>query len=439
MAQPVDRRTFHKAAGAAGITAAFGATRAQSQNVAGANGKLRIGVIGVGMRGSQLIQAILKHDDVQIVALCDVYGTHLEKAQTLLPSRVDSYGDFRKVLDRQDIDAVVLATPDHWHAIQTIMACEAGKDVYVEKPLSATIAEGRRMVDAARKHSRVVQVGTHRRSATIWKQAVEMVQSNQLGHPTFSRAARLSNMYPNGIGKLQPSDPPADLDWDMWLGPRAAIPYQANITPYKFPMVEAVLFANGQLGRSLLRCGALVPWRGDAHKRLCDGGGSSWSKTIEPSLTPPQVMYQFASGHLHSFGTLESSGNSLLPQGAEIEMRGSQGTLYVGGNNIRVLSERAGQFQEKGPRADGLDLTLKGGNLDQTAAHFRNFFDCIASRDRPAADVEIGHRSTTMALLANLSLATQSRLEWDAETETITNLPEANDLLDYEYRAPWKA
>ena len=170
-----------------------------NRRIVGANDRVRLGFIGVANRGGQLISAFLKHDDMEIVALCDVQRSTLDKANARLDGKADTYGDFRELLDRKDVDAVVIATPDHWHAIQTITACDAGKDVYVEKPLSITIREGRRMIEAARRNQSVVTVGLHRRSSKLYAEAAGLVSSDGLGKVTVCRAYHRSNMVPAGI------------------------------------------------------------------------------------------------------------------------------------------------------------------------------------------------------------------------------------------------
>lgn len=433
----ITRRTFTKATAAAGATtAAVGWTAAQAGKVAGANERVRIGIIGVGNRGGQVLNAFLKSkDDVEFVAICDVYKPHLEKTAARLDGKVDQYGDFRKILDRQDIDAVVIATPDHWHAVQTIQACNAGKDVYVEKPLSVTVHEGRKMVEAARRNKRVVQVGTHRRSSELWHKAAVMVQAGDLGQVTVSRAFRLNNMYPNGIGKRPHTAAPGDLDWDMWLGPRPSRPYQDNITPYKFRWWQVYSSQMGNWGVHYLDA---IRWCIDQQSpsSICAMGGRY---AVEDDRTIPdtaEAMFEFTSGHLALFGTFEATGNPALREG-ELELRGTKGTAYVSSKKIHVVPERGGQFQDSAPRMEEIEHYAEQNNREMTAAHARNFLDCVKSRELPNADVETGHRSTTMSLLANISLAMRQRLEWDAKNERFTNPVEANDLLHYEYRKPW--
>ncbi len=446
-ATKITRRTFAKVGATA---AAVSLTATQTSQVLGANQRIRVGFIGVANRGRQVLDAFLDHDDMEVVALCDVAQSTLAAAAKRVADKraggnVDLYGDFRKMLDRKDIDAVVIATPDHWHAIQTIWACHAGKDVYVEKPLSITIHEGSKMVEAARRTKRVVQVGIHRRSSKLYARAAELVQADKLGKVTVSRCYHLSNMYPIGIGKAPPSDPPQDLDWDLWLGPRPARPFQATIAPYKFRWWDPF---SSQVANNGVHFIDLIRWMtGDeAPASICAMGGRF---AVDDDRTIPdtmEVIFQCPSGHLLIFGQYEANGNPALPQPGYCELRGTQGTAYMKDDLINIIPERGGQFQDHKPRMEPMQLkedegslATKGNkNLSLTSQHVRNFLDCIKSRDLPAGDVEIGHRSTSFSLLANISLATGLRLEWDAKRERITNNEQANDLLHYEYRKPWK-
>ncbi|NLS96428.1 MAG: Gfo/Idh/MocA family oxidoreductase [Planctomycetaceae bacterium] len=406
----------------------------------GANDRIRLGFIGVANRGGQLLSAFLTHDDMEVVALCDVQGSTLAAAKERLEKlggKPDTYEDFRKVLERKDIDAVVIATPDHWHAIQTIEACRAGKDVYVEKPVSITVREGRRMVEVARETKRVVTVGLHRRSAPIYAQAAEFVHSGKLGQVTVSRTYHRSNLFPMGIGKEKPSDPPADLNWDMWLGPRPERPFQVNIAPYKFRWWTLYSSQTSNNGVHFFDC---VRWiTGDeAPTSICAIGGKyvvDDDRTIPDTL---HVTFQFPSGRLLNFGMFESSGNRTLPRAGYFEIRGTQGTMYCSDPYFEVIPERGGQFQDSKPRGEEIKVEDAGSNRNHTALHARNFLDCIRSREKPNCDVEEGHRSTLMSLLAKISHTIGKRLEWDPVAEKITNYPEANELLHYEYRAPWK-
>jgi len=431
MAEGISRRTFAKSA----IAAAAGLTAANRAAAQGANSRVRLGFIGVGNRGGQLMTAFLAHDDAEIAAVCDVYKPYLDRAKERVPG-VKTCKDYRDLVARNDLDAVVIATPDHWHALQCVHACKAGKDVYVEKPLCVTVREGRKMVEAAREHDRVVQVGTHRRSSPLYARLASLVQSGTVGHVTVARAYRLSNMYPDGIGRLPHSDPPPDLDWDMWLGPRPYRPYQDNIAPYKFRWWHLYSSQMGNWGVHYLDA---IRWMtGEtAPASICAMGGQFAVKDDRTVPDTLQAVFEFASGRLAMFGQYEASGNRAMRQG-EIELRGTQGTVYADANSFKIFPERGGQFQDSAPRMEPMEDKDKGSNADLTELHARNFLDCVKSRMKPNADIEIGHRSTSFSLLANVSLATRARLEWDAEREIVTNNEEANKLLHYEYRKPWE-
>ena len=429
----INRRSFNKATAAAAV----GLTAVSASRVLGANERVRLGFIGVANRGGQLMTAFEKHADMEIAALCDVRKSHLDKANARLDGKADTYHDFRKLLEQKDLDAVVVATPDHWHAIQTIDACDAGKDVYVEKPVSITVHEGRKMVEAARRNDRVVTVGLHRRSSKLYAEAASLVAGDGLGKVTVSRTYHRSNMFPKGMGKSQPTPPPADLDWDMWLGPRPDRPYKSTIEPYKFRWHD--LYSSQVANQGIHFIDAVRWLTGDeAPSSVCAMGGNF---AIDDDRTIPdtmQVTYQLPSGRLLLLGVYEANGNRTLARPGYFELRGTDGTLYANDSFYEVVPERGGQFQDSKPRRKPLLVKAKGDNWSLTSQHARNFLDCIKSREKPAADIELGHRSTTFSLLANISLWTGSRLYWDPVAERCIDNDAANAMLHYEYRKPWK-
>lgn len=426
----MNRRAFNAAASGLALTAA------SARRVFGASEHVRLGFIGVGNRGSQLLDAFDKLSDVQVAALCDIYRPYLDRADKRYGGKAATFSDFRKVIESKDIDAVVIATPDHWHAIQTISACQAGKDVYCEKPLSIAIKEGRRMVEVARETNRVVQVGTHRRSSKLYAALREEIRAGKVGKITVARSYRLSNMAPSGIGKAAPGDAPPDLDWDMWLGPRPSRKFQATIHPYKFRWHD--LYSSQMANWGVHYLDAIRWMTGEEAPSAVVAVGGRYA--VDDDRTIPDTMeanFEFASGMLAVFGQYEASGVPALAKG-EIELRGTLGAIFIDERSYQIIPEIGGQFhaqQRKTLREPG---GAKADDGDLTVQHARNFVDCIKSRERPNADVEIGHRSTTMSLLANIALATKSRLEWDAEKERVTNSSKANELLQYDYRKPWK-
>ena len=227
-----DRRDFLKSAGAALTTSLF------TGNVKGANDRPRVSVIGMGRMGMANLGFAMRQPGVEIASVCDVYQPHLEQAVAYTgrgpdgtpDSRPKAKGiaDFREVLADKSVDIVVVATPDHWHPYMTVEACKAGKDVYVEKPICVVIDEGRKMVEAARKYDRVVQVGTQQRSGVHFQKAAEIVRSGKLGKITFCRTWNYGNALPQGIGNPADAEPPAGLDWEMWQGPAPSRPFNKN-------------------------------------------------------------------------------------------------------------------------------------------------------------------------------------------------------------------
>jgi predicted dehydrogenase len=424
---PVSRREF--AAGVAALGASAGASGAR-----GPNDRVRLGFIGVGNRGGQLLNAALKNADVEIVGLCDVYAPYLDRAQSRISRPVAVYGDYRKLIERADVDAVVVATPDHWHALQTVDACDTGKDVYVEKPLSVTIVEGRRMVEAARRNQRIVQVGLQRRSSAMYAELGELVRGGLIGKVTLARCHRISNMHPNGIGRAPDGPPPTGLDWDTWLGPRPMRPFNPSIAPYKFRWWKAY---SSQVGNWGVHYFDALRWvLGERAPVSVSAHGGRYA--VEDDRDIPDTMeaiFELASGRLLTFGQYEASGLPALRSG-EVELRGTDGAIYAGSSGYEVVADKPGQFQDWRPRLESKQVRVQDGDLD--ARHMRNFLDCVKSRKTPACDVEEGHLSTVFAHLANIALACRARLEWDAQEERIGNNRAANSLLHYRYRSPWR-
>jgi len=217
-----------------GFLGAAALTAAQYKRVLGANDRIGVGFIGFGLIGKQHVTDFKKFDDVDIVGLCDVYKPRVDEGLKYIGNpNTKGYSDFRKMYENKDIQGVVVATPDHWHALLTIMACAAGKDVYVEKPMTVFIDEGKWMIQAARKYNRIVVVGTQRRQGQGVAAAKKVIESGQLGKIHSIRIASFRNIYP-GFGKTPVADPPPEIDYDMWLGPAPKKPYQKHRSLYHF-------------------------------------------------------------------------------------------------------------------------------------------------------------------------------------------------------------
>jgi predicted dehydrogenase len=458
------RRSFlaRTSAAAAGFSMGLPAIGAAgASRLTGASDKIRMGFIGVGNRGSQLLRMFMQYDDVEVTALCDVYEPYLTRDRSQVDARYlkdlggripqlgetfpkppRTYSDYRKLLEDKEVDAVCIATPDHWHALQTIHAIQAGKDVYVEKPLTITLHEGRKMVEVQAASKQIVQVGLNRRGNMVYQKLARDIRGGKIGKVSLARAARISNMYPDGIGKYKPEEPPRDFDWDMWLGPRAFRPYQYNIAPYKFRWWSDYSTQMGNWGVHYMDA---IRWMiGETAPAAISAHGGQYALDHDSDIPDTmQVTFEFASGSIIAFGIYEASSGRLFPHG-EIELQGTRGTLYSSERGYQIHPASAGQFQDwdaameaeefKNPNKDLPD----GSSYDSTSGLIRDFLDCVKSRNTPLCTLEDGHRSTSFAHLANIALATGERLMWDPDREKFTNSGKANELLHYEYRQPWK-
>jgi predicted dehydrogenase len=440
------RRDFGKTAAAALALSAASAGR-----VLGANDRVRLGFIGLGNRGDQVLDGFLPHKDAHVVAVCDIYRPYVDFAAKKSGTTPKTFKDYRELLDLKDVDAAVICTPDHWHALQTIHACEAKKDVYVEKPLSLCVGEGRAMVEAARKNNRITQVGLHRRSSEFVREACELIRQGAIGHVSVARAFHIQNEAPKGIGNPPNSDPPEGFDWEAWLGPAPKVPYNKNRGFYRFRWFFD--YSGGQLTNFGVHYLDVIHWAlgHDAPLAVTAMGGKY---AIDDNREVPdtlEVLWRYPGNTLVTFSQYNASAAAACQPRAEIEFRGTKGTLYLFGNGYEIVPEvmTPNEFPPRTP----LDRTVEkgwrvgakaeiepkkrtGGKAD-TADHARNFLDCVKSRKPCNCDIEIGHRDTSAALIGNIALKTSSFLEWDAKTERFTNRAEANQRLRYDYRKPY--
>jgi predicted dehydrogenase len=445
MAQ-LTRRGFAKALATAGATTALAGLQ-----VPGANDRVRPGFIGLGNRGDQVLDGFLEHRDAEVVALCDLYQPYLDYASSKIGTNPGLFKDYRRLLDIKDLDGVVICTPDHWHALQTMHACQSGKDVYVEKPLSLRGAEGRKMVESANRHRRVTQVGLMRRSSPFCKSAVDLIRSGGIGKVTSIRCFQIENEWPNGIGNPPDENPPPDLDWDAWLGPAPQVPYNRNGAFYRFRWFYD--YSGGQATNFGAHFLDFVHWvlGHDAPLAVAAMGGKL---AVEDNREVPdtlEVLWTYPGGTLVTFSQFNANGAPAERRGSNIEVRGTKGTLYLTWDSYEIVPEEITdeEFPARSPLHRASDFNYakdrkaeipprKAAGKDSTSQHARNFLDCVRSRERCNCDIEAGHRSTTATLIANIAHQTRSYLEWDAQQECFTNNGSANKLLDYEYRAPYK-
>jgi predicted dehydrogenase len=440
----LSRRSFQAAVAAAAAANAAAARAAPSDRV-------RVGFIGLGNRGDQVLDAFLAQPDCEIVALCDLHEPYVDFAARKAGGRPARFRDYRRLLDHPDIDAVAVCTPDHWHCLQMIHACRAGKDVYVEKPLGLCVAEGRRMVEARDRHDRVVQVGIQRLSSPLLAEAAEVVRSGEIGKVTAARAFHVQNEWPLGIGSPPDGDPPAGFDWDAWQGPARVRQFNRNRGFYRFRWFYD--YSGGQLTNFGTHYLATIHrvLGVDAPLAVTALGGRFAAYDNREVPDTLEVLWHYPGDTLVSFTQFNASAAPAAARSCEVEFRGTKGTLYLDSRGYEIVPEMIPEREfpartpldretERGyrtgakPRIEGRKAT---GSFPD-AAHARNFLDCVKSRAKPSCDVEFAHRATSAVQVAGIAHRTRSLLEWDARRERFVGNERADALLDYEYRKPYR-
>jgi predicted dehydrogenase len=439
------RRGFLDQSIKGGVSAALGlaAVRTTSKPVA-ATDKVVVGVMGVGGRGTQLTTFFADRSDVEIAYVCDVNAKRLPIATKVVEGKKGktpkAIGNFQRILEDKDVDALVCATPDHWHSLATILACQAGKDVYVEKPASHDIWEGRKMVEAARKYNRVVQVGMQNRSSSYGATARELVKSGKMGSVHLVRVYNMMARTP--VENTPDSAPPEGFDWDMWVGPGPAVPYN----PKYFRRVFWD-FNGGNITDDGVHQLDLARYVMDVHfpKSVHHTGGEFFFKDV--AQTPDTSIVNYAYDGLTLIfeqawwtpymikvpGAVRES-TTQFPDwypfiGTRIEIYGSEGMMILGRHGGGWQT-----FDREGHKIASDKQTFAA----MQAAHVGNFISCINDRKRPNADVEEGHISAALCHMANISYRVGDRkLVFDTAKEAFVGDDEANQCLKRTYRRPW--
>ena len=439
---------------AAGTVAA---TALSASQVLGANERVIVGLIGCGGRGRYVAKRMRDVPNVEFGAVCDVYDVNAASAQQWAGARARAYKDFRKLLEQKEIDAVVIGTPDHWHAIPTVLACQAGKDVYVEKPLAHNIQEGRAMVQAARHYHRVVQAGTQQRSASHYQEVARIIQSRELGEVHYVRVWNFSNTFPDGMGRQPDSAVPDGLDWDFYLGPAPQVPFNKNrflqnyrwfwdyaggtVTDFgthRFDTVHQIMGVDASL--SVVATG----------NRYALNDGGEMPDVLQVTYEYPGFTLSYEACNLNGHG-LGGRTPGMAYYNARDRADRPNGEAYYGTNGA-VFADRIGfeiypelkpvppqdLYESERPLASGYRMERKQvSTTDATGLHVKNFIECVRNRQKPAADVEIGHRSTIVAHLGNIAYKTRQKLHWDATREDFKDAPEASKWLGRSARKPW--
>jgi predicted dehydrogenase len=427
--ESISRRAF---LGAAAV--GLGATALSRRTFArqAPSDQISLAVIGVGGMGTGRLRQFLQHADVRIAAICDVDKTHLDRAIAIVETakgyKPRGFSDFRRVLEDREIHAVAVTTPDHWHSIPTVRAFEAGKDVFVEKPLSYSVAEGRMMADASLKHKRVSQMGNHiHNDLPNYRRVVEIVQSGKLGRITHVHVWKTG---PTAAATTNnPATIPPELDYDFWLGPAPRHAYEPlrshNTFRYFWDysggvlidfwchIVDVAVWAlNLKAPRSISATGG----------RLFLTDTTEAPDTVEAVLDYPDLLFTF------------SLRPSPLPG---FEHMGHIGCLFEGTEASVVTNYEKHEIWSKGKRVD--DFPLPDPTIPDSPGHLREFLDAIKSRNiDTTCNVRYGHRVTKLGLLTNIAYRTGRRIYWDDERERILHDDEASRYLKRQFRKPYK-
>jgi len=443
------RRSFLKSSATTGVGLGAGILTlptGRQAKASSANDRVRLAVIGLHGRGGVHAQKFAARPDCEIAYLCDVDESlfpqrvaEVEKIQHRAPKAT---GDFRRALDDKSIDAIIIATPDHWHALATIWGCQADKDVYVEKPISHSPWEGRKMVEAARRYDRIVEVGTQNRSAPYVIEAKDYIASGKLGSIHMVRV--INQKLWSNVPAVTNRDPPPGLNWDMWTGPAPQSGYNQN---YHHCWNHFWRFSGGDIINDGIHQMDIARWvTGKTYpKSVYSTGGRFAQKGVLESPDTQIAVFQYDDMVLSFELTLytpymiksdqalrDSDMFPYWPQNSErIELYGSRGLMILGrhGCGWQVFAH---------PKDRKPVIAAQGNGPFPDEVHFENFIQSLRTRKRPNADIEEGHRSTLMAQFANISYRLGGRkLIVDPKTETFVGDSEANGFLKREYRSPW--
>jgi predicted dehydrogenase len=423
--------------------------------VMGANDRVGVGFIGFGLIGAQHVYDFSHQDDANLVALAETFEPRLQQGVEVCNKtsggKTRPYKDFRRLLDDKDVDAVVVSTPDHWHALMTMMACAAGKDVYVEKPMTLFVREGRWMADVARRHNRIVQVGTQQRSGKHYAAACEMMRQGYIGKVVSVRMGTSRNITP-GFGKPEGAQP-ENFNYDMWLGPAPAHPYSPHRGLYHFRWFWD--FSGGQMTNLGAHEIDILQWFLDQKgpTAVTSSGGRF---ALEDDGETPDVqdaLFEYP-GFTAVWSEREVSAGRRSGYGTEFF--GTRGSLAINRSGWELFpdtktppSNAIPVFQgqpQGGPQRVKAEPELlmqpgkmAGSSNEQFDLYVRGFLDCVKSRQRPVADAEDGHRTATACHLANISYRTGRKIRWDARAERIVGDTQAEAMLERPYRKPWDA
>jgi predicted dehydrogenase len=440
MTRSYNRREFLKQATAAGI--GFGVLGGLDfRFTEGANERLQVAVVGVNSRGHALAETFAHLKDAQVAYVCDVdiraIAKTVQAVANLQGRRPEGLEDFRKALDDRSLDAVVIATPDHWHAPAAILALDAGKHVYVEKPCSHNPAEGEMLVAAARRNKRICQMGNQRRSWSKIKEAIGLLQGGAVGPLHYVRCWYANARRPIGVGRAAPV--PDWLNWDLWQGPAPRVAYRDNVVHYNWHWFWH--WATGEAGNNGVHPLDLARWAIGANypMRVTSAGGRYYADDDWQPPDTQMISFEFPSRVLVTWEGMSCNAVGAYGEGFGALFQGESGSLRLPpGNGYILYDENGKEVRTETEAEDAPAASLVGPGLAYDIDHVQNFLESIRGRQTPASEIEEGHKSTMLIHLGNIAQRTGRTLMCDSKTGRIQNDDDAMRYWKREYEPGWE-
>ena len=441
------RRRFLVQTAAAGVAVptVISRTALAAPGKPGANDRIRLGLIGAGQMGNGNLTNCAKYDDVDVAAVCDVWKSHLDRTLEKYQNKPKGFHDYHDLLADKDIDAVIIATPHQWHCRQAVDACEAGKDIYMQKPMTLHLAESRVVKNAVLKHRRILQLGTQIHASETYRRVVEWVRSGKLGKIALARCFLAANHAPDGEGFPPDGDPPKGLDWNLWAGPAPIRPFNENIVKSGYAHTLWLDYGGGRTCGMSEHILDLPYWALglDFPTRVCSFSSKRFVKdntdapdTHEVTVEFPETTLTWSMSQVSSFGfnlqDVDQFSKHGVPEGVQRRLgyylQGVEGTLYGGYGSHKVVPQTPALGEAEPPEV----------SIPPSPGHEREWLDCVRTRTQPSCGVEYAHKLNTGNMLANLAMKVGHDLHFDPKTETIIGDEEATRLGTPEYRDPWK-
>jgi predicted dehydrogenase len=431
------------AMGVAAVTAA----RAQEADAPAVDGRVRVGLIGCGGMGRANLAACATHPDVIVAGACDVWQERREAVCADYPAACKPYADFREMLDDDGIDAVIIATPPHWHCLIAVAACEAGKDLYIQKPMTLHLGESLAVRNAVREHGRISQVGTQIHAGENYRRVVELVRAGNLGPIGAVRTFMVMNQMPNGVGKVGPAEPPPGMDFDFWCGPAPLIPFSPTLVANASNHCSWMAYSGGWTPGMAPHIIDLPIWALDlpfpaeitsvGGRYVLDDDGDAYDhqdilwryerQDDSPEWTPPRMTMYWWTSLINSYG-FDFEGDNAPGRRLGVYFHGGNGTLYSDYGAHTVVPE--------GTMMDGAETPQP--SIPPSPGHEHEWIDCVKAREQPSCCVDYHVKVDVPIVLSLLSMKLGRTIRFDPQREQIVADKEARELAVPEYRRPWR-